>query len=146
MTLTRQIVRPVACSLVDLVFDAGSPSGPVTPAIDVVAAAGGRFFTFERDYLTEAIDGTGAPPSTGGVIGSVEDRASNANMAALSDSARPILRRENGVYYADYDNLNDSLWTDISAMADAAKQAIGPGWYQLEGSSTPSAVVSMLVR
>ena len=30
--------------------------------------------------------------------------------------------------------------------ADAAKQADGPGWYQLEGSSTPSADVSMFVR
>lgn len=30
--------------------------------------------------------------------------------------------------------------------ADTAKQATGPGWYQLVGTSTPSADVSMLVR
>jgi hypothetical protein len=30
--------------------------------------------------------------------------------------------------------------------ADTAKQGNGPGWYQLVGSSTPSAAVSMVVR
>lgn len=120
MDITRGSVRSVASRLASgsVARDVERPA--IATAISAVSAAGGRIFTYDQAYATEATAGTGSAPLTGGVIGFVQDRAGNANMAALGDGQRPTLRYENGVYYADHDNSNDSLWVDISAMTGAA--------------------------
>ena len=80
------------------------------------------------DSSTVWQDAAGTTPATvGDPVGRIDDKSGNGNHATQTTSAaRPVLQQSGGLYYLDFDGVDDSLKTStINPASDKAQLFVG---------------------
>jgi hypothetical protein len=117
-----------------------NPLGPAAPAfspLDLFGSGEEGAWYDPSDLSTVWQDAAGTIPATAGdPVGRIDDKSGNGNHATQSTpTARPTLQTSGGLYYLDFDGVDDALLTTF-ASAQAQPNSVFAGFEYDSASGT----------